>query len=85
MVKVTQFALTEGKIAVHCHAGLGERSSLDSFDAVNEFGLVYHVQQFGFAVAGRTGVLISAYLVYANRMNPHEAIHYMRSKRFVRF
>ena len=23
MVKVTQFALSEGKIAVHCHAGLG--------------------------------------------------------------
>ena len=24
MVKVTQFALTEGKVAVHCHAGLGK-------------------------------------------------------------
>ena len=24
MVKVMQFALSEGKVAVHCHAGLGE-------------------------------------------------------------
>ena len=24
MVKVMQFALSEGKVAIHCHAGLGE-------------------------------------------------------------
>ncbi|XP_064605201.1 protein tyrosine phosphatase domain-containing protein 1-like isoform X2 [Liolophura sinensis] len=52
MVKVMQFAVMQGKVAIHCHAGLG-----------------------------RTGVLISCYLVFTNRMNPNEAIHYVRSKR----
>ena len=27
MVKVMQFALSEGKVAVHCHAGLGKSMS----------------------------------------------------------
>ena len=30
MVKVMQFALSEGKVAVHCHAGLGESNQLSS-------------------------------------------------------
>lgn len=47
-----QYAITEGAVAVHCHAG-----------------------------CGRTGVLIACYLVYANRMNAEDAIHYVRSKR----
>jgi len=51
-VGVMQFALAQGKVAVHCHAG-----------------------------HGRTGVLIACYLVYANRMNPWEAVHYVRTKR----
>ncbi|XP_072418893.1 protein tyrosine phosphatase domain-containing protein 1 isoform X1 [Chiloscyllium punctatum] len=51
-VKVTSFAIQEGKVAVHCHAGLG-----------------------------RTGVLIACYLVYATRVSPSEAIHFVRIKR----
>ncbi|XP_041110598.1 protein tyrosine phosphatase domain-containing protein 1-like [Polyodon spathula] len=51
-VKVFAFALKEGKVAVHCHAGLG-----------------------------RTGVLIACYLIYATRVNPSEAIHFVRVKR----
>ncbi|XP_048409696.1 protein tyrosine phosphatase domain-containing protein 1 isoform X2 [Stegostoma tigrinum] len=51
-VKVTSFAIQEGKVAVHCHAGLG-----------------------------RTGVLIACYLVYATRVSPGEAIHFVRIKR----
>jgi protein tyrosine phosphatase domain-containing protein 1 len=53
VVKVMQFALSEGKVAVHCHAGLG-----------------------------RTGVTIACYLVFTNAMDPYEAIHYVRSKRY---
>ncbi|CAN8006915.1 unnamed protein product, partial [Ixodes pacificus] len=52
MVKVMAFALGEGKVAVHCHAGLG-----------------------------RTGLLISCYLVYALRCRPNDAIRYVRLKR----
>ncbi|CAH1254847.1 PTPDC1 [Branchiostoma lanceolatum] len=52
MVKVMSFAMEEGKVAIHCHAGLG-----------------------------RTGVLIGCYLVWAKRLNPHEAIHFVREKR----
>uniref|UniRef100_UPI00398F2734 protein tyrosine phosphatase domain-containing protein 1 n=1 Tax=Pristiophorus japonicus TaxID=55135 RepID=UPI00398F2734 len=51
-VKVTSFAVQEGKVAVHCHAGLG-----------------------------RTGVLIACYLVYATRVSPSEAVHFVRIKR----
>ncbi|XP_067915761.1 protein tyrosine phosphatase domain-containing protein 1 [Heterodontus francisci] len=51
-VKVTSFAVQEGKVAVHCHAGLG-----------------------------RTGVLIACYLVYATRISPCEAVHFVRIKR----
>ncbi|XP_067861352.1 protein tyrosine phosphatase domain-containing protein 1 [Heptranchias perlo] len=51
-VKVTSFAVQEGKVAVHCHAGLG-----------------------------RTGVLIACYLVYATRISPSEAVHFVRIKR----
>ncbi|KAL3851685.1 hypothetical protein ACJMK2_015412 [Sinanodonta woodiana] len=52
MVKVMQFSLSEGKIAVHCHAG-----------------------------RGRTGVIIACYLIFTNRMDWREAIHYVREKR----
>lgn len=52
MVKVMQFATSQGKVAVHCHAGLG-----------------------------RTGVLIACYLVFNNRMDPDEAILFVRKKR----
>ena len=52
MVKVFDFAKTEGKVAVHCHAGLG-----------------------------RTGLLIACYLIYSERLNTNQAIHYIREKR----
>ncbi|KAB7494673.1 Protein tyrosine phosphatase domain-containing protein 1 [Armadillidium nasatum] len=52
MVKVMAFSLTEGKVAVHCHAGLG-----------------------------RTGVLISCYLVYSLRVRANDAIRFVRMKR----
>ncbi|XP_035664087.1 protein tyrosine phosphatase domain-containing protein 1-like isoform X1 [Branchiostoma floridae] len=52
MVKVMSFAMEEGKVAIHCHAGLG-----------------------------RTGVLIGCYLVWAKRLNPHQAIHFVRERR----
>lgn len=51
-VKVIAFAVREGRVAVHCHAGLG-----------------------------RTGVLIACYLIYALRISPSEAVHFVRIKR----
>ncbi|XP_043943806.1 protein tyrosine phosphatase domain-containing protein 1-like [Protopterus annectens] len=51
-VKIMAFALQEGKVAIHCHAGLG-----------------------------RTGVLIACYLLYATRVQPNEAIQFVRIKR----
>ncbi|XP_045540323.1 protein tyrosine phosphatase domain-containing protein 1 [Papilio machaon] len=52
MTKVLSFALQEGRVAIHCHAGLG-----------------------------RTGVLISCYLVYALRIRANDAIRLVRKKR----
>ncbi|TRY78080.1 hypothetical protein TCAL_10411 [Tigriopus californicus] len=52
MVKVLSFALSEGNVAVHCHAGMG-----------------------------RTGVLISCYLVYFLRVRANDAIRFVRLKR----
>ncbi|RXG70528.1 Protein tyrosine phosphatase domain-containing protein 1 [Armadillidium vulgare] len=52
MVKVMAFSLTEGKVAVHCHAGLG-----------------------------RTGVLISCYLVYSLRVRANDAIRFVHGVR----
>ncbi|XP_054280525.1 protein tyrosine phosphatase domain-containing protein 1-like [Macrosteles quadrilineatus] len=52
MVKTMNHTLTEGKVAIHCHAGLG-----------------------------RTGVLISCYLVYSMKFRANDAIKFVRLKR----
>jgi protein-tyrosine phosphatase len=55
MCKVIDFALLQGRAAVHCHAGLG-----------------------------RTGVLMAAHLIWSRQLHPHEAIDFVRKRRYAR-
>lgn len=75
IVKVMAFALQEGKVAVHCHAGLGRtgrscqtRSHIVSKDR-------------GSHSAPPSGVLLACFLAYATGMTANQAILYVRSKR----
>lgn len=93
-VKVLAFAVREGRVAVHCHAGLGRTGRINStvlscllfmhalcvsLCAYN--GLIY-IQCVCLLCSGcSTGVLIACYLVYTLRISPSEAVHYVRIKR----
>lgn len=74
-VKVLAFAVTEGRVAVHCHAGLGRTGTAASLLVVHKCSPEMS------ACVSLSGVLIACYLVYTLRLSPSEAVHYVRIKR----
>lgn len=79
-VKVLAFAVREGRVAVHCHAGLG-RTGRNKYIV-----FIVHVHSLFQLVCVclflcSTGVLIACYLIYTLRISASEAVHYVRIKR----
>lgn len=80
-LKVLDFAVKEGRVAIHCHAGLGRTGEMKQFCYVissNKCSFFLVVQLMGIVVSG---VLIACYLIYTLRISPSEAVHYVRIKR----
>ncbi|KAI4879990.1 hypothetical protein NFI96_029170 [Prochilodus magdalenae] len=74
-VKVLAFSVEEGKVAVHCHAGLG-RTGKSQVHAEHLSSLFIST-----LLCILAGVLIACYLIYTLRITASEAIHYVRIKR----
>lgn len=68
VVKVIDFSCIDGKIAIHCHAGLGICQFITFF--------------VSFSFLGRTGVAIACYLIYSLRLPPEDSIARVREKRY---
>lgn len=93
MVKVMSFAMQEGKMAVHCHAGLGRTGQyLDSFEKKNYVNLtaidllqslyIYQIINYPLMhICLLLGVLIACFLVFTSRMSADQAILFVRAKR----
>lgn len=81
-VKVLAFAVREGRVAVHCHAGLGRTGAVASLVVVHECSRVISpCVCVCLPCLSLSGVLIACYLVYTLRLSPSEAVHYVRIKR----
>lgn len=86
-VKVLAFAVREGRVAVHCHAGLGRTGRNKHTCYI--YCIIHPVHRHSiftmFASVSlslcSTGVLIACYLIYTLRISPSEAVHYVRIKR----
>lgn len=65
VVKVIDFSCLNGRVAIHCHAGLGKCLITMIIDSP----------------IGRTGAAIACYLVYSQRIGSEEAITKVREKR----
>lgn len=76
-VKVLAFAVRQGRVAVHCHAGLG-RTGTSQHTASALLLCSFLCSVFLFLCSG---VLIACYLIYTLRISPSEAVHYVRIKR----
>lgn len=77
-VKVLAFAVREGRVAIHCHAGLGRTGTVAPPVLPYECSCAFSVCVVCVSVSG---VLIACYLVYTLRLSPSEAVHYVRIKR----
>lgn len=77
-VKVLAFAVREGRVAIHCHAGLGRTGTVAPPVPPCECSRAFSVCVVCVSVSG---VLIACYLVYTLRLSPSEAVHYVRIKR----
>lgn len=76
-VKVLAFAVRQGRVAVHCHAGLGRTgTSQHTASALLVCSFLCSVLLFLCS-----GVLIACYLIYTLRISASEAVHYVRIKR----
>lgn len=83
-VKVLAFAVGEGRVAVHCHAGLGRTGRIKfkcQLFMFAGFVLVQRQSVCRYHSDCSTGVLIACYLIYTLRLSPSEAVHYVRIKR----
>lgn len=86
-VKVLAFAVREGRVAIHCHAGLGRTGTTKHICCIYCSCMCLggtHVMLpciFSVFVLCSTGVLIACYLIYTLRISPSEAVHYVRIKR----
>lgn len=95
-VKVLAFAVREGRVAVHCHAGLGRtgrnkqtcciycscKNCLSTYaHAMSSCAFIVFACMSLLCSCYSTGVLIACYLIYTLRISPSEAVHYVRIKR----